>query len=173
MTETDDNGGRILQRIFRLGQSRGQAGITAAEAAKAMNASVDNCAQRLRWLEETGRATSVTVREGRRHRRWFITTESWEVSLRKWEAKKREIRAEQVAKSNAAVARGGAIEAPSLAARVEYRVVDGRRVKCTVAATPVDKRFAVNPADGPFGRMAPGCYLPGETWASRVVGSRV
>lgn len=158
--------------IYTLAQRPG--GVSCGEAAQACGCNPDEASPRLRWMSESRRLMSKPVKEGRTRTRYFADPE---VSLRDLElrlaAEIRARKAAQVKASNLSTKGMLALPRGDAGPRVEWRVIDGRRVKVTVCPAGKDTRFSVNPSEvAPlFGCLGFGRYLQRDTAIARAYGS--
>jgi hypothetical protein len=165
------NRSEAVRIIYALAQR--PEGVSSPEIAAATGIENSEVHGHIRWMCDSGRLRKRKVNEGRVRSRFYADPN---VSIDVLAAKRAErVRLEheaRLARSNAALREPFKVKSASTAA-VEWRVVDGRRVKVTVCPAGTDQRFTARPGDVAqvFGCLGPGRYLDrGETWASRAYG---
>ena len=159
----------LSKPIYALAQRPG--GVACCEVREALGIASDSASRVLRWMTETCRLRMEEVREGRTTRRYYADpAESFAQMEKRIHDRVARARAEYLP----AVAKGRAAKkaAVDFIERVEFIVVDGRKVKKTVCRAGQDTRFTVSEPTRYFSAMTPGSYVPGESWAARVCGAR-
>lgn len=162
----------ITRRIYELAQRAN--GVSSPEIAKATGIPNSEVHGHIRWMRDSGKLTRKRVSEGRTKSRFFADPAvSLDVLVRTRSEQVRASKERQVAASNQAV-KAGVKPTSGARAVVEWRVIDGRRVKVTVCPASHDTRFTANPSDvAPlFGCLGFGRYLQRDSAIARAYGSR-